>query len=70
MAGYTLRPMRRGLNEVYQDWKEGRRRKNEGGKRPHERKLRKKQTGRSKKKLDALLKGHSWKKRNGRCRKG
>ena len=57
-------------NEVYQDWKEENRRKNVRGKRPHERKLRKKQTGWLKKRLNAISKGHSWRKRNGRCRKG
>ena len=59
-----------GQNEVYGDWKEENMRKNVRGKRPHERKLRKKQTGWLKKRLNALSKGHSWRKRNWRCRKG
>ena len=69
-AKYTPKPMRKGQNEVYQDQKEENRRKNGRGKRLHERKLRKKQTGWLKKRINAISKGHSWRKRNGRCRKG
>ena len=69
-ARNTPKPTRKGQNEVYQDRKAENRRKNVRGKRPHERKLRKKQTGWLKKKLNAISKGHRWKKRNGRCRKG
>ena len=53
-ARYTPKPTRKGQNEVYQDRKEENRRKNVRGKRPHERKLRKKHTGWLKKKLNAL----------------
>ena len=35
-----------------------------------EQKLRKQQKGWLKRRLNALLKGHSWRKRNWRCRKG
>ena len=70
MARYIPKPTRKGQNEVYQDRKEENRRKNVRGKRPHERKLRKKQTGQLKKNLNTISKGHSWRKRNRQCRRG
>ena len=69
-AKYTPKPMRKGQNEVYQDRKEENRRNNVRGKRLYERRLRKKQTGWLKKWLNTISKGHSWRKRNGLCRKG
>ena len=51
-ARYTLKPTRKGQNKVYRDWKEENRRKNVRGKRRHERKLGKQQTGGLKKRLN------------------